>query len=211
MSTSDDLPVFDAEDLRDLAERAASLRGRSNALFGVVLDGKLMLVPANGSEPPEGALFEIETATVEPRPKVDSLIIRSGDTEMQLAPEFDALFWSESAVEKFLFPYYASKGMWEAASVLSKLSWHWYGRIPVGHGSAPVEVDDIPFAAVHTPDSEYHFLERAPGHELHLLSKGPEGLVAKRLSDLDDPPPGWQARRAAGDPEPQTLAAPDAG
>jgi hypothetical protein len=151
-------------------------------------------------------LFEIDTVEVEARPKPTEVVLVVDEVSTHnLAETYDAVFWSESAVEKFVFPYYASKSLWEAAAVLEKLSMYWYGRIPpdtdVGEG-LPLTVrfpDEAPFAIAHTPDSDYRSLET----DLHLLFRDGDRVRAHRLSDLPHP----RARHGRADHGQRTPAA----
>jgi hypothetical protein len=135
--------------------------------------------------------FEIDTREVEMRPKVTEVTFAvEGETLTDnLADAYDAVFWSEAAVEKFVLPYYASKSLWEAAAVLDKLSMYWYGQIPPDTDPGEGESSDVhflvdpPFAIAHTPDSDYTSLES----DLHLLFRVGAVVQAYRLSDLPHP------------------------
>jgi hypothetical protein len=59
---------------------------------------------------------EVATATKLPdRVQVEMVICKAPGFESQLLRQdgFDALFWTESAVEKFLYPYYRSQRLWD--------------------------------------------------------------------------------------------------
>ncbi|HEV7589876.1 MAG TPA: hypothetical protein VGO40_17305 [Longimicrobium sp.] len=183
------IPILDAHQLRELADAASSMRKPGGEpIYGVVTDPtslspKLAIVPGDGTVVPEGALFEIDTHEVEKRPTATAVIIDSDGVTKDLAEDYDAVFWSEASVEKFVFPYYASKSLWDAAFVLDTLSTYWYGKVPV-----PEELTGLagevgaPFALAHTPDSDWNTLSL--GSDLHLLIKGEQGVQKVSLADL---------------------------
>ncbi|HEX8211695.1 MAG TPA: hypothetical protein VF584_16090 [Longimicrobium sp.] len=192
-------PVLDAHQLRMVAEFASSRRRVGGDPLYAVTDPESGVAGAENtlyfvSSLTEGQVprFEIDTREVEMRPKVTKVTFAvEGETLTDnLADAYDAVFWSEAAVEKFVLPYYASKSLWEAAAVLDKLSMYWYGQIPpdtdMGEGfPSPVQfLVDPPFAIAHTPDSDYTSLES----DLHLLFTEGAVVRAHRLSDLPDLP-----------------------
>jgi len=209
------LTVLNAQQLREIADAAASLRkpdGGPDPYYLVVTqevnkESQHLKWVQSESAPPN-AVFGLDTWEVEPRPTPTSVQIACEEANRNLVPDYDAVFWSESAVEKFVLPYYASKSLWDAAAVLEKISWYWYGGVP-GEQSASTSMDELageseealaaPFALVHTPDSEWSVLypDGAVGHDLHLLIKDGDVVRAVRLSDLPDPPqPAARAGRA---------------
>jgi hypothetical protein len=206
-------PVLDAHQLRMVAEFASSQRRVGGDPLYAVTDPESGVAGAENtlqfvSSLAEGQVprFEIDTREVEMRPKVTKVTFAvEGETLTDnLADAYDAVFWSEAAVEKFVLPYYASKSLWEAAAVLDKLSMYWYGQIPPdtdpGEGEAPHVrfLVDPPFAIAHTPDSDYRSLES----DLHLLFRDGPVVRARRLSDLPDLP----ASAGRADRAPRTLA-----
>lgn len=131
----------------------------------------------------------VDTRFVQPvRPPVEEISIRAqGMHEPRSLLEFDAVFWTEASVEKFLIPYLASKYQWLAADALEKLSQVWYGCVPrPGAGPCPPPVNgdaEIPFAVGHLPRSEYVPLEI--GDEVVCLFRDAQGNVTARpLSDF---------------------------
>jgi hypothetical protein len=99
---------------------------------------------------------------------------------------YDAVFWSESSVEKFLVPYLASKYHWQAAIVLEMLARAWYGGVPrllenttdprvddTGQGLGE-EYEGVPFAVGHLPRSEYVII----GGNVEILRMHPKGHVS---------------------------------
>lgn len=191
---------LDAYGLRELAEAASAARGPEGDPYYVVtmrVSGgpELSVVHGRpGDIPPLGTMIELDTRSQQPdRPAVTYACIASGPDSYRLDETYDAVFWSEAAVEKFLFPYYASKSMWKAARHLSALSDCWYKGRPAG-SPAPggEEVNEIPFAIGHVPDSQFvplpgdtHSIAAADGRDLHFLFRKPDGTVYPvSLADL---------------------------
>lgn len=187
-------PMIDAHQLREWAE-AASSRRDGNPFWLVHHEGKVATI-VSAMHPPAGAVLGVKTREVEKRPKPSAVIIECGGDPFELTKQYDAVFWSEAAVEKFVLPYYASKSLWDAASVLDKLACHWYGRIP-GEPDVGQEVGPVPFALAHTPDSDWNALSAdgtsSAGSELHLLFKEGDGVRPVALSDLESPRRGERA------------------
>jgi hypothetical protein len=171
-------------------------------------DRHLKLEKGTGTQP-AGAVAEIDTFEVEDRPTPTAVEFCCDGQRHNLAKDYDAVFWSEAAVEKFLLPYYASKSLWTAAAVLDKISYYWYGRIPQDPQSSTGE-GEVAYALAHTPDSEWNSFSHdgvAIGGDLHFVARGENGRMrVVRLSDLSDPPAGWRRPGTAG-PAPRTRAA----
>jgi hypothetical protein len=110
--------------MRMVAEWASGVRGE-NLYFG--FDGThatLTDVPENGELP-------VFTRPFTRRPAVEYVYFTvptkyGSDTLKIDGRETSALFWGESAVEKFLFPYFASVAGSEAASLFQKVAHAWY-------------------------------------------------------------------------------------
>ncbi|HEX2208065.1 MAG TPA: hypothetical protein VHG93_10320, partial [Longimicrobium sp.] len=105
-------PVADYHHLRLTAEWASSLRDRQVGF--AVREGALWLEGADAPADARPAL-RIPAATAGRYGAVAALTLTAAgvDEPLDLAPfGVDALFWSESAVEKFLVPYYASIAGW---------------------------------------------------------------------------------------------------
>src|SRR5687767_9171200 len=105
------IPTLNAFQLRALADAASSRRKPGGEPFYLLVEPgepnpTLKLVKGTGMGEPPGAVLEIDTFEVEDRPTVDSVVIGcEGDDElMNLAGKYDAVFWSEAAVEKFVLP-----------------------------------------------------------------------------------------------------------
>jgi hypothetical protein len=56
-------------------------------------------------------LFEVETPLEVPdRLKLEKVVVKAeGCAEFDAAAKYDSLFWTESAIEKFVFPYYVAQ------------------------------------------------------------------------------------------------------
>jgi hypothetical protein len=108
----------------------------------------------------------------------------------------DAVFWSESAVEKFLLPYYASVYGNQAARAVADILEAFHGDSGVGGDPRPrsgrLATDELTYAMAHIPKSEYVMLSGAneadgtePGSDLVVLYKDKQDMPrAERLSDF---------------------------
>ena len=133
-----------ANDLRKLAEAVDGIRDvPAYVVWGK--DG-----PAVTEERPEleDVIFECMTKNTDPnRAKFRSItldppVVRSdGHPMTDIAAQFDAMFWSEAAVEKFVLPYYIRMGTPEEVSRIRKAFNH-----------------ESVFAAIHMPDSTSYML-----------------------------------------------------
>ena len=184
---------LDALDLRALAEVASSLRGPTaepSYLVSTRSGDSLVTKVEKDLPPPElsAVTIPLDTPFVQPnRPAMPELSIGPAGTPQSVSlNDYDALFWSESAVEKFVFPYYASKSEWDAAHVLAALSRAFYGYVPApGTERVEAPADTIPFAVGHLPRSDYEMVgETGIIDTLHLLFRDESGNVWRRpLSD----------------------------
>ena len=100
------MPTITAHDLRRLAEKADALRDQNLRLVqkGDVLD----VVPDNDSTP--GSLATVRTESKPGHPPLTQVtFVRPTGipSTVSTLDGFDALMWKESAVQKFVFPYYA--------------------------------------------------------------------------------------------------------
>jgi hypothetical protein len=208
-------PIIDAHVLREWADAAASYRD-DGPFWLVYTEGEPPTIVAGPADsPPIGAVFGVATRAVDPdRPAVSDVVLISGESvTANLAQEYDAVFWSEAAVEKFVLPYYASKSMWEAAAVLHNLSMSWYGKIPPDTDGPEADfrrdgiaAGELPFALAHTPDSDWGKVTGDPpastGSEFHLAFKDGKGTRMVPLPKLLDSP----GRAETEDRAPRTPA-----
>ncbi|HET7464921.1 MAG TPA: hypothetical protein VFJ82_27000 [Longimicrobium sp.] len=189
--------------LRALADNAASWRavgglpGHMLTTFDRVEGWSTVFIPEEVSPEVTGVRTPVDTRTVSKRPAVDLIQIRAeGMSEPRSLSEYDAVFWSEAAVEKFVLPYYASKSQWLAAYVLDGLSRAFYGRVPVPGaceaGAGAGEDTAVPFAVAHLPRSDYAEEYGAiPLSDLHVLLVSGSGVEARPVSSyLRQPEPG---------------------
>lgn len=186
-----DVATMDSLEARMIADYASGVRG-TPAEFLVSTRGKdkkVHVTPEKHHSPcstKKEVVTPIHTPFVQPaRPAVTAVgITAEGMNGMESLAEYDAVFWSEAAVEKFVFPYYASKCQWQAAHVLQVLAEKFYGYVPGpgGAGDAPPADDPkIPFAVGHLPRSDYVTL----GQDLFLLFRDHAGRVTHQpLSDF---------------------------
>jgi hypothetical protein len=208
------IPILNAEQLRQLTDAAAGHRGGDP--YWIVYGGQDSLRVMQAPIAPPDAVFGVETPDVDPdRPAVSAVVMISGESiTPNLAQEYDAVFWSEAAVEKFVLPYYASKSMWEAAAVLHNLSMIWYGKIPPDTNSPEADfrmngiaAGELPFALAHTPDSDWGKVTGDPaasiGSDFHLAFKDGKGTRMVPLARLLDSP----GHAETADRAPRTLAA----
>jgi hypothetical protein len=188
--------LLNASQIRALADYAASLRtadGDKVFVLATESDSGQMKLSHVRYEPgtgrPEGAVLAADTRCVNgKRPAVSDVRMAAGGRPHDLN-KYDAVFWSEAAVEKFVLPYYASKSLWLAAHVVGVLSRKWYGYEPGVAGQTAAEDTDPPFALAHLPSSDYVDLSQpqtAPGGDLVLLSRDPSGqsVIEHRLAEF---------------------------
>ena len=185
------LPSMNARELRALADRAASLRASGGLpLWVVVRTNEETQQPEvsvwERKTAPPGAIYKIETYEVTEQRTPPAVVTIGDDTSglANVAQKYDALFWSEAAVEKFVLPYYASKSLWLAAYTLKLLSKAWYTKVPHPDlkDRAPADSTVVPFALAHTPDSDYSVVDATPG--LDVLYREGGKVVASSLHDF---------------------------
>lgn len=210
--------IWDAYKLRRFAEAVSSRRTPRGDISDLVEDRKhntLEWICRNQDDPmTPGTIIEIDTRAVRPdRPPVGDIALTVEGVSKAFGNQFDAVFCTEAAVEKFVLPYLASESLWLAAHYVQMLSQAWYGFVPVPSNSSMGATEEpIPFAIGHTPDSEFTPLESNGPPELyhlHVLLKKGDKLTSRPLADL------IREREAeghgTGDPAPRTHASPDAG
>ena len=105
-SASSSAPPLSARALRRLAEAADGRRGEAYAIF---YDGTdYVVAPADATD--KGTkLVDLETPHLARGRKVPKNLVHvqmPGASPRPLSSEYDAMFWSEAAVEKFVLPYY---------------------------------------------------------------------------------------------------------
>lgn len=97
----------DSRQLAWLAEHAHGLGGKPLVLIKAA-DGRVVLKERGRTDETDVVLFDVETSLVQPdRLKLEQVMVRpEGKEPFDLRGECDALFWTESSIEKFLLPYY---------------------------------------------------------------------------------------------------------
>jgi hypothetical protein len=151
------------------------------ARVDVALLGTGML--AGAGEPDAAALQSVlapgSTGDGANRPRVVNLLDLYNQKSKGGEPTAaDAVFWSESAVEKFLVPYYASVAGDQAEAAVGKLLNVFNRGRQAGDGT--VRNDEQPFAIAHIPKSEYVTVdgEQPAATGFHVLAVSPAAGVS---------------------------------
>lgn len=172
-------PVLTATELRQVAEWAHSVRGPHMAMVVSRLDdGSLKVEPkllANAPRgKPEFLVIPVDTENrVRKRRVIGGMNLRLVDKEKMGAPsvdvnffqlcreahgcEPDAMFWTESAVEKFLVPYYASVHSADKAlgREMRRIAKVFDGKFKPKGRTLEHDEEVTVYAMVHLPKSEY--------------------------------------------------------
>jgi hypothetical protein len=209
-------PHVDSIQLRLIAEAASGLRG-TPVHFVAFESGEIREVPH--PHHPQGEPPAADGGGVAP-PPLEAVVVPAFTTDMVpekppltfaqiqaqgvegpidlldlpggLGPA-DAVFWSESAVEKFLIPYYASVYGNQAAKVVGDILEAFHGDRGDGgvHGGGGrlTDPDALTYAMAHLPKSEYVMLSGGDnlGTSLAVIYEDPDApgeLNARRLSDF---------------------------
>jgi hypothetical protein len=103
----------DAAELRRVAEAADGLRDQELTLVirrtSPTATPRLEIVPSSARSADDVVVCPVETHNVmreRPRPFRVLLQVTERDRPLEIQVAYDALFWSEPAIEKFFFPYY---------------------------------------------------------------------------------------------------------
>ncbi|HEV7589285.1 MAG TPA: hypothetical protein VGO40_14310 [Longimicrobium sp.] len=176
-------PVLDSRELRKIAEAVSGYR--SDHPYWLVLtqgeDGGLRYTvsPKDPGPRPDAVVIPCRTPKVADRPRVVAATIRAEgapelnllnlkleDDEGDVVRTADAVFWGESAVEKFVVPYYASVYGSEAGDAVTALlnSYNGVAADAAGAGGAETLEPDTTaaYGLVHIPRSEYIELDDPP-------------------------------------------------
>ena len=152
-------PEFDARQLAWLAEWADGFREKELALVVSNANGDFDLKPEKEVQhDKERVILRVFTEAVQPKrlkPMEVSIKDPSGRT-VRLDQDCDAAFWSESSIEKFLFPYYYSQRLLTEEQ-MQKLKENFDKR----------EV----FAIVHMPPSKPGIITRGKISSIAVLEK----------------------------------------
>lgn len=108
-SPSGSLPAMDARQLAVLAEWADGVRNQHLVLVRTS-DGEYKLKDRKAEN--DQVILQVFTRDIVPdrlQPVSVTCTLPGGGGAIEVSQEFDALFWTESAVEKFLLPYYYSQ------------------------------------------------------------------------------------------------------
>jgi len=184
-------PVIDYDTFRRVAETASAYRYQDTWLV-VEEDAGHLVIKVHHESPPkpydECVVFCVARVPYPPSPKVvvavigtenstvDLLHLEVPDAQLLPAGRYaaDAVFWSQSAVEKFVIPYYASVYGDHADAIVHKLL-DVLKPIPL-EGSE----SDPAFAIAHLPASEYVTLDEALPHLFLIRQSGRVERVGKR-------------------------------
>jgi hypothetical protein len=125
MSNYSDDPGYDA--LRLGADWASAVRG--NTVFFDYHDGQISITQPAHDPAPKGPVRVSTPPSTRARPRVTSITLTTAEYGHITLPSTScsAALWSESAVEKFLLPYYASAAGKSAQAVLQAIGSAWYG------------------------------------------------------------------------------------
>jgi len=119
-SPRDPAAVPDSRDLRLAADWASAVR--DEVVLFAYRDGRYHI----GGEGMGGLPIRTRRYSVRPRVLAGSFAVPGATPYQFSADECSALVWGESAVEKFLFPYYVSAAGRDAARILADLTAVWY-------------------------------------------------------------------------------------
>ena len=112
--------IPDATNLSWLAETADGLRGETLYLI-IDQDDKLQIVQESSLGNAKRRLADICTPKTRPnRKKVTQVTCKVENGKEKIldsTKKFDAVFWTESSVEKFLYPYYRAHRLWDDAKM----------------------------------------------------------------------------------------------
>jgi hypothetical protein len=120
------LPEVDARALAWWAESAHGLQGQRLAVIRRAGAGAPELAPLSSVGPEDELYFEVFTPEHSPpmvRP--EKLVIKppnGPEINLHEMPEADALFWTASAIEKFVFPYYYAQRLLDHAQMAKLLA-----------------------------------------------------------------------------------------
>jgi hypothetical protein len=179
---SDFPPLPDYFTLRLAADLSSAVRGQT-VWFDYGDQGLQVTDPG-----PPGSTTPLPVLTpllAKARPMVKHAKIRAEGYKHHTLPgdKFSALFWSESAVEKFLLPYYVSAGGQQALRVLHAINHAWYNynvdtpvvALAFGYPSEPFTTDSVQLwdtLYVIYGDAEKKHLKRKSLREF-LATQGP--------------------------------------
>jgi hypothetical protein len=217
------VPPLQYSQVRMLAEAALGTPNATSNTFWFnpnVGDGPV-LVPPGSNPQQEGVIVPtsnytiispLATVTLEP----DTPTTPVGVDAVSL--NADAAFWTNSAVQKFVFPYYASVMGYEAAQRLGQLQAAWNGEVPgvqvyallhvtaaPDSGGEPVPVEPLMVAFVEQVQGQAraaamslsNFIERyRPGPATELLTPDPQPYTLPGTAVLGQPGPTYGALRS---------------
>lgn len=184
--TADEPLMLPAHVLRQIAESASGVR--EPRWFVVTYDstsGKYLIDPRDHDPGSVAGAVVIPTRSElrAKRPRIDLAVLAAEgvdpvnllklqDREGKLVSA-DSVFWTESAVEKFMLPYYASVYGSDAGEKITELLKKFNGEAPL-----PVDGDSPVYALVHIPKSEYIDLGSSTGLVVRYAQPGQADQLA---------------------------------
>src|ERR1700741_1268753 len=164
-----------SNDVRVAAEWASGVRGQT---IYFTWDGQM------GVSQQSAPLGPVETsvdAAERPTLNTVSFSIAGVEDSLQIpGTTADALIWSESAVEKFLYPYFASMAGWNAPSFLGQVAQAWYG-----YSAAAVQVVALAHTCGPSMPLPGTVLDPASTLSVVFAEVGPTGLGALQMLPLE--------------------------
>lgn len=130
------MPVkITAHDLRRLAERADALRGE-DLFLEIDAEGKAQIVRAADTPNTTGSRpVAVRTDDAPGHPPLEAATLHRPSAgqavRVETASGFDAAFWKESAVQKFVFPYYAATASRERFDTIWSAYWSATAQYPI--------------------------------------------------------------------------------
>jgi hypothetical protein len=115
----------------------------------------------------------VKTPTIQKnRTRIQQIILTAAGRQQTVDPAegYDALFWTESAVEKFLYPYYRSQRLWDKR--MEKLMERFNS-------------DPNLMAVMHQAPSHAYAIDARVGSTLHVWCKAPQDTDLALHSLLD--------------------------
>lgn len=203
-------PVLTATELRQVAEWAHSVRGADMCMvasrpIGGTLAVKSMPLGETGGLGPEYLVIPVDTQNrvferrtiTEMKLKLKDKTVPAKEVDFfkacreKYGAEPDAMFWTESSVEKFLVPYYASVHSSDdtLGEEMQKIADIFDGNFEEAGVEGAAEAEVQVYAMVHLPKSEY-------------VASPPDTAMAVLYTLARRPPPGSDTA-----PEPELRVA----
>jgi len=198
------IPLFSYRDLRGLAEYASGVRTHEKPIVWLAAYGDGHIEEVDDGTPRADALV-VGTVVGEGKGNRDTVLYamigqnENGtdavdllDFEYEGKPrKGDSVFWTQSTVEKFLVPYYASVEGGHAAKKIEALLQLLGSTVSVKETSELAPLEGEVFALIHLPQSEYVAKSDDPSPlpaNLAVALKAKDGPRVVHALDLKWPP-----------------------